>query len=41
MVFALWKDLSTEQKYTKYKEDQARGKMKTWVLTLQDLLNKD
>jgi hypothetical protein len=41
MLFALWKDLSTEQKYTKSKEGQTSRKVKTQMLTLQDLLSKD
>jgi hypothetical protein len=41
MLFALWKDLSTEQKYTECKKGQTNGKVKTQVLTLHDLLNKD
>jgi hypothetical protein len=42
MLFALWKDFSTEQKQcTQHKEEQTNGKVKTQVLNLQDLLNKD
>jgi hypothetical protein len=41
MLFALWKDFSTEQKYTKRQEGQTNEKIKTQVLILQELLNKD
>jgi hypothetical protein len=40
-LFALWKDLPIEQKHTKCKEGQANEKVKAWMLTLQDLWNKD
>jgi hypothetical protein len=39
--FALWKDFSTEWKLTQCQEGQTNGKVRTQVLTLQDLLNKD
>jgi hypothetical protein len=41
MLFALSKDLSTEQKHNKCKEGQTNRKGKTRVLILQDLLDKD